>query len=88
MKKTETREYDIFWVEGVPVQRLVKKNGKELSADEQKKENEQIDKEVAKAKEKRAKADAKGKETDPRGNELITVSRLLELGNFTNARDG
>jgi hypothetical protein len=86
VKKTETMEYDIFWVEGVPVHRLVRKNGKELSAEEQKKESDQIDKEAAKAREKRAKADAKGTETDPRGNELITVSRLLELGSFTNAR--
>jgi hypothetical protein len=86
VKKSETNEYDVFWVEGVPVRRKTKKNGKELSADEQKKESEQIDKEVAKAKERRAKADAKGKETSPRGDEEITVSRLLELGNFTNAR--
>src|SRR5262249_44619437 len=43
VKKTETKEYDIFWVGGVPVQRLMKKDGKELSADEQKKENERID---------------------------------------------
>jgi hypothetical protein len=86
VKKSETNEYDIFWVEGVPVQRMTKKNGKELSAEEQKKESEQIDKEVAKAKERRAKADERGKETDPRGDELVTVSRLLELGSFTNAR--
>ena len=86
VKKSETNEYDVFWVEGVPVRRKTKKNGKELSADEQKKESEQIDKEVAKAKERRGKADAKGKETSPRGDEEITVSRLLELGNFTNAR--
>lgn len=86
VKKTETREYDIFWVGGVPVQRLVKKDGKELSADEQKKENERIDKEVAKAKEKREKADSEGKETDPRGNEEITPSRFLALGTFTNPR--
>jgi hypothetical protein len=86
VKKTETQEYDVFWVGGVPVRRLTKKNGKELSAEEQKKESEQIDKEVAKAKEKRAKADEKGTETDPRGNDVVTVSRLLELGSFTNAR--
>jgi hypothetical protein len=86
VKKTETREYDIFWVNGVPVHRLTRKNGKELSAEEQKKENEQIDKEVAKAKERRAKADEKGAETDPQGHDLVTVSRLLELGSFTNAR--
>ena len=67
VKKTETREYDIFWVDGVPVHRMTRKNGKDLSAEEQKKENEQIDKEVAKAKERRAKADEKGAETDPRG---------------------
>jgi hypothetical protein len=86
VKKTETEEYDVFWIEGVPVHRMTKKNGKELSAEEQKKENEQIDKEVAKAKERRAKADAKGTETDPHGHDLVTVSRLLELGSFTNAR--
>jgi hypothetical protein len=86
VKKTETMEYDVFWVNGVPVHRLTKKNGKELSADEQKKENDKIDKEVAKAKERRAKADEKGTETDPRGHEVVTVSRLLELGSFTNAR--
>jgi hypothetical protein len=86
VKKTETKEYEVFWVDGVPVHRLMKKDGKELSAGDQKKEEERIDKEAAKGKERRAKADEKGTETDPRGNELVTVSRLLELGSFTNAR--
>jgi hypothetical protein len=86
VKESETMEYDVFWVNGVPVHRLTKKNGKELSADEQKKESEKIDKAVAKAKARRAKADEKGTETDPRGNEVVTVSRLLELGSFTNPR--
>jgi hypothetical protein len=86
VKKTETKEYDEFWVEGVPVQRMTKKDGKELSEAETKKENEEIDKEVAKAKERRAKADAKGKESTPRGDDEITVSRLLELARFINAR--
>jgi len=40
VKKTETTEYDVFWVEGVPVRRMTKKNGKDLSAEEQKKESE------------------------------------------------
>jgi len=86
VKKTEVKEYDVFWISGVPVRKLVKKDGKELSADEAKKESERIDKEAAKAKEKREKEDAKGKETDPRGNDEVTVSRLLELGSFTNPR--
>jgi hypothetical protein len=86
VKKTEMREYDVFWVNGVPVHRMTRKDGKELSSGEQKKEEERIDKDVAKAREKRAKADGKGTETDPRGNEMVTVSRLLELGSFINAR--
>jgi hypothetical protein len=86
LKKTETEEYDVFWLNGVPVHRLMKKNGKELSAQEQKKESDKIDQETAKAKERRAKADEKGTDTDPHGYELVTVSRLLELGSFTNAR--
>src|SRR5438270_1691186 len=29
VKKTETKEFDVFWLHGVQVQKLVKKNGKE-----------------------------------------------------------
>ena len=86
VKKTESSEYDDFWTEGVEVSRMVKKDGRLLSAEDQKKENERIDKHVAKAKERRAKAAESGKETGPRGEELVTVSRLMELGSFTNAR--
>jgi len=85
-QKTEVKEYDDFWIKGVPVERLVKKDGRELTAEEAKKESERIDKEAAKASERRAKKDSEGKETDPRGNDEVTVSRLLELGSFTNAR--
>ena len=86
VKKTTTKEYDSFWLDGVPVDKLVKKDGKELTPDEQKKESERIDKEVAKAREKKEKGDEKGKETSPRGDDMITASRILELGTFTNPR--
>ncbi len=86
VKKTETKEFDVFWLNGVEVQKLVKKDGKDLNADEQKKESERIDKEVARVKERRSKADAKGEETDSHGHEEVTVSRFLELGSFTNPR--
>jgi len=86
IKKTETRESDIFWLNGVEVRKLLKKNGKDLTPDELKKEDERIDKEVAKAKERRAKRDAEGKETDSHGHEEVTVSRLLTLGSFSNPR--
>jgi hypothetical protein len=86
VKKTETREFEIFWINGVPVRRLLRKDGKDLSPDELKDENERIDKQAAKARERRDRADADGKETDPHGHDEITVSRLLELGSFTNPR--
>jgi hypothetical protein len=86
VKKAATREYDSFWINGVPVNKLVKKDGRELTPDEQKKESERLDKEVAKAREKKEKGDAQGKETTPRGDDMITASRILELGTFTNPR--
>lgn len=86
IKKTTVEEYDTYWVNGVRVGRLMKKDGKDLTAEEVAKENERIDKEAAKAHEKRDRADAEGKETDSHGDEEITVSRLLELGSFTNPR--
>lgn len=85
-RKTETREYDVFWLRGVQVHKLVRKNGKDLSADEERKENERLDKEVQRSQERKRKADAAGKETDSHGNEEVTVSRFLELGTFSNAR--
>jgi hypothetical protein len=86
VKKTMTKEYDVFWVSGVPVRRLTRKDGKDLTPDEQKKESEHIDKEVAKAREKKEKAESQGNGTNARGGDEITVSRFLELGSFTNAR--
>lgn len=85
-KKTTVSEFDHFWVNGVPVRRLVRKNGKDLSAEELAREDERIDKEAEKAREHREQEDAKGRETDARGEDEITLSRLLELGAFSNAR--
>jgi hypothetical protein len=86
VKKTNRREYDLFWLQGVQVRKLVSEDGKELTPDQQKKESDRIDKDVAKAKERRAKGDADGKLTDSQGNEEMTVSRMMELGSFTNER--
>jgi hypothetical protein len=85
-KKTTVTESDHFWINGVPVYRTTRKDGKDLSPDEIAKENERLDKSAAKARERREKADQEGKETSPRGDDEITVSRLIELGAFTNAR--
>ncbi len=85
-RKTETRDFDIFWQDGVQVRKLVAKDGKPLPPDELKKEDARIDEEVAKAKARREKADSQDKETDSAGHDEITLSRLLELGAFSNAR--
>jgi hypothetical protein len=86
LRKSEERAFEVFYIDGVRVARLVRKDNKDLSPDEIAKENARIDKEVAKAKERRAKADASGKETDSDGHDEITVSRILELGTFSNPR--
>ncbi len=86
VKKTEERAFEIFYIEGVRVARLIRKDNKDLSPDELAKENVRIDKEVAKAKDRRAKADTSGKETDTDGHDEITASRILELGTFSNPR--
>ncbi|HXE06482.1 MAG TPA: hypothetical protein VN612_01215 [Acidobacteriaceae bacterium] len=86
VKKRTTTEADHFWLNGVPVMRVVKKDGRPLSADELAKEDRKIDSEAAKARDRRAHADSSGKETGPHGEDEVTVSRLLELGKFTNPR--
>jgi len=86
LKKTEHRTYEIFWIGGVRLVRLVRKDGKDLAPNELKKENDRLDKEVLKARERREKAETNGKETDSRGREEVTVSRILELGTFSKPR--
>jgi hypothetical protein len=86
VKKTAVIEADNFWLNGVPVTRVVKRDGKPLTADELAKEDRKNDDLAARASEHRAEADASGKPTDPRGKEEVTVSRLLELGAFTSPR--
>ena len=86
IKKTSTIDSESLTIDDVRVDRVTAKDGHPLTPDEQKKEGERIDKEVAKAKERRAKLEDKGKETDTRGDELISAARILELGTFSNPR--
>ncbi|HTH52861.1 MAG TPA: hypothetical protein VL495_02855 [Edaphobacter sp.] len=85
-KKNETREFDVFWLEGVEVHKLTRKDGRDLTPDEQRKESERIDKDVAASKKRKNKAHAAGRESDSRGNDEVTVSRFLELGTFSKPR--
>ena len=47
--KTETQEAEVFFVNGHEISRLVKKDGKPLTDEEQKKETERVTKAVEKA---------------------------------------
>jgi hypothetical protein len=85
-KKTTTIDSDSLTIDGVRIDRVTARNGKPLTPDETKKESERIDKEVAKDKERRAKLEGQGKESDSRGDQIITAARILELGTFSNPR--
>lgn len=78
VKKTESEESEIFFVNGHHIERLVKKNGKDLSADEQKKEQEKVTKEVEKA----SKLDPNKSLHD----EDLSVSRILAIMKVSNPR--
>jgi hypothetical protein len=78
IKKNESEENDVFFVNGHEINRKTKKNGKELSADEQKKEQERVQKEVEKA------------SKTPPGQALdkdeVSISRLLQIMKVSNPR--
>jgi hypothetical protein len=86
LKKTTVTDSESFTIQGVRVNRVVARNGKPLTAEEAKKESDKLDKEVAKAKERKAKREARDEATDSRGDQELTASRILELGTFSNPR--
>ncbi len=78
VKKTEIEEYEVFFVNSHHIQRLVKKGGKELSADEQKKEQERVAKQVEKATKLEPGKSLEGGE--------ISITRILAIMKVSNAR--
>lgn len=86
IKKTESDVREFLFTEGVLVERIVEKNGKPLTDKEKQKEDERVEKQIKEAKERRAKAEREGKTTTSRGNEVLSVARILELGAFSAPR--
>ncbi|QNI30712.1 hypothetical protein H7849_16455 [Alloacidobacterium dinghuense] len=78
IKKNESEENNVFFVNGHEIDRKFKKDGKELNEDQQKKEQERVEKEVEKA------------SKTPPGQSLdkneVSVSRLLQIMKVSNAR--
>ncbi len=78
IKKNESEEDDVFFVNGHEIRHKIKKNGRELSADDQKKEQEHVQKDVEKA------------SKTPPGQSLdkneVSVTRLLQIMKVSNPR--
>ena len=85
-KNTTKTDYEVFWLNGVQVSRKLAVDGKPLSPDEVKKENERIDKQVAKIRARQEKAQAEGKPPAGHGDFILPIARYLELGTFSNPR--
>jgi len=78
VSKTETQETEIFFVNGHPVGRLVKKNGQPVSGHDLEKETEAVTKLVEKAE--------KTPSDQPLEGQVISISRLLEIMDVRNER--
>jgi len=90
-KKTEIRESTFFYLNGTEVSTLVKKDGKPLSEEEQKKETERTNKEIerlqkeADKKEKKdEKAEQEGKNSDD--DDDVSMEDFLRACQFVNPR--
>jgi hypothetical protein len=79
IKKVERRESQVFFVNSHQVERLVSRDGQQLSASDQAKENERVKKEIEKA-----QHTPPGEMVDDKGQ--ISVGRLLSIETFSNAR--
>jgi hypothetical protein len=69
VKKRELNEYTFFYLNGQEITTLVKKDGKELSAEDQKKENEKTRKRIEELQKREAKKEAKEEKAKQEGKE-------------------
>jgi len=69
VKKVEKKEYTFFYLDGDEVSTLVKKDGKALSEEEQKKENEKVQKEIQDIQKREAKKEVKEEKKKEEGKQ-------------------
>jgi len=89
VKKKEVKEYTFFYMYGDEISTLVKKDGKPLSDDEQKKENEKAQKEIAdvqKAHDKKDAKDVKAEEQGKKNDDDPGIETFLRACQFVNPR--
>ncbi len=82
VKKTIAKEYEDFYLGGQLVRREVRKDGKPLSTDEQKKEDGRIEKRIREYEKKKDE----GNEEAAKKKEKVDVSTFLRASNFLNPR--
>lgn len=86
VKKTTAVEREFFCVNVACFNKLLSRDGKPLSGDELKKQNERIDQRIAEAKERNEKIAAGEPPAKKQDSNEITFARFLELGAFSNPR--
>jgi len=84
--KTTVTEYDVFYLRGEEVRRAVRKNGKDLSADEQQKENARVEKRVREYEKQQEKDGGGSAEAKRQKEEEAGISSILRVSRFVNAR--
>lgn len=77
VKKVETEEHEVFFVNRHQIEKLVRKDGKDLTPDQARKEQDRVNKEVLKISQKNA---------DNPDKDDITVARLLQIVTFSRPR--
>jgi hypothetical protein len=90
VKKRENKEYTFFYWKGDEVSTLVKKEGKPLDAEEQKKENEKTQKRIAELQKREAKKEAKEEKAKEEGKnedkDDPDIEMFLRACQFVNPR--
>ena len=91
VSKREQREYFFFYLDGDEVSTLVKKDGKPLSDQEQKKENEKTQKEIERIQKRETKKEAKEEKAKEQGKEEkddaeVGIDTFLRACQFVNPR--
>jgi hypothetical protein len=90
INKRELHEYTFFYLSGQEVSTLVKKDGKPLSEEDQKKENEKVQKEIQDIQKREAKKEAKEEKAKEEGKEKkdddVGIETFLRACQFVNPR--
>jgi hypothetical protein len=79
VKKSESEEYEVFFVNTHPIRRLIRKDGRDLDPDQQKKEQDRVAKNVEKAQQT-----PPGQ--SPNGDQSISVRNILSMAKVSQPR--